>query len=178
MKLVIGAGRKPDPNGWTCTERHELDLLAPATWPAYLQGRPVEAAVCEAVWEHLSIVDGLRAAATVYQFLQPGGYLRAAVPDGLHPDRAYIDWVRPGGTGAGAADHQVLYDYHAFGGVFRAAGFRVKLLEWWDEASVFHARHWDPAAGFIERSLRFDPRNANGAPHYTSIILDAFKEAL
>jgi len=46
-----------------------------------------------------------------FDFLRIGGTLRIAVPDGCHPDPNYIEHVRPGGTGAGADDHQFLYTY-------------------------------------------------------------------
>lgn len=175
MRLVIGAGGKTYTGEWIATERHEIDLLRPDTWDTFLQGQTVEAIVCEAVWEHLTMAQGLLAARVCYRYLQPGGYIRAAVPDGLHPDTGYIDWVRPGGTGAGASDHKVLYTYSTFRHVFTQAGFQVKLLEHWDENGTFQWRHWNIEDGFIERSLRFDPRNQDGKPHYTSIILDAFK---
>lgn len=34
--------------------------------------------------------------------LKPGGYVRVAVPDGFHPDPAYIEMGRPGGYGTGS----------------------------------------------------------------------------
>jgi predicted SAM-dependent methyltransferase len=98
-----------------------------------------------------------------------------AVPDGFHPDPAYIASVRPGGTGGGADDHQLLYDYRSFGRVFEDVGFRVDLLEYFDETGTFHAKAWDETRGVIARSARNDERNADGKLVYTSIILDAVK---
>ena len=51
--------------------------------------------------------------ANCYEFLRPGGRLRIAVPDGFHPEPGYIEYVRPGGTGIGADDHKVLYNYQS-----------------------------------------------------------------
>jgi hypothetical protein len=63
----------------------------------------------EHVWEHLMPEQGATAARICHRFLRPGGYVRVAVPDGLHPDPKYVEWVRPGGSGLGAWDHTVLH---------------------------------------------------------------------
>jgi predicted SAM-dependent methyltransferase len=47
-------------------------------------------------------------------------------------------------------------------------------LEHFDERGVFHAAEWDPQAGMIVRSRRFDPRNRDQLI-YTSLIADAHK---
>ena len=119
--------------------------------------------------------DAARAAVTCHAFLRPGGHVRAAVPDGWHPDPRYVAAVRPGGTGAGAHDHQVLYTHESFRQLFEGAGFEVRLLEYFDEHGGFHGIEWDPADGFVSRSRRFDPKNVDGRLAYTSIILDAIK---
>jgi predicted SAM-dependent methyltransferase len=175
-RINIGAGGKVY-EGWQGTEQGELDLLLPGTF-ARMFGEPdtVDAFLCEAVWEHLPAEDAQRAAFQCYRYLKPGGYLRVAVPDGFHPDPAYIDWVRPGGNGAGAGDHKVLYNWQTFARVFWEVGFRVEMLEWFDKWGTFHFREWDIANGMIERSAKNDPRNRDGVLRYTSIILDAWKE--
>jgi predicted SAM-dependent methyltransferase len=105
--------------------------------------------------------------------LSDDGYLRIAVPDGLHPDPAYIDWVKPNGTGPSAPAHKVLYNYRSILDCLESAGLTVTLLEYFDEFGVFHRRDWDPDGGLVRRSARFDPRNAGGTLHYTSLIVDA-----
>ncbi len=107
----------------------------------------------------------------------PGGYLRVAVPDGLHPDPSYNDWVRPGGSGPGAEDHKCLFTYKTFSKLFADVGFDVNLLEYFDETREFHRLDWSPADGMIDRSRQFDPRNDGAKLKYTSIILDAVKPA-
>lgn len=97
------------------------------------------------------------------------------MPDGYHPDPHYIEYVRPGGTGAGSDDHKVPYTYDSLRQLLEQAGFRVKLLEWFDENGRFHFEKWDAAMGFIERSTRFDERNTENPTAYTSLIVDAFK---
>jgi len=108
------------------------------------------------------------------RFLRPGGYLRIAVPDGNNPDRDYIDQVRPGGIGPGAADHKILYDHTLLSRTLRGAGFEVQLLEYFDADGHFLSVPWDPGAGMIHRSCRYDERNRDGKLNYTSLIIDAW----
>ena len=97
------------------------------------------------------------------------------MPDGLHPDRSYLDWVRPNGTGPSAPAHKVLYDYGSLSNSLCQAGFAVTPLEYFDESGIFHRHDWDPHDGLIRRSARFDARNSGGTLKYTSLIVDARK---
>ena len=170
MKVIIASAQGQP--GWVETKIDTLDLLKEADWQRF---PPIDAVFAEHVWEHLTRTEAQRAAVLCYRYLLPGGYLRVAVPDGYHPDPDYIEHVRPGGSGVGASDHKVLYTYRSFAKIFKDAGFDVNLLEYWDEERTFHYKLWDIGDGRVRRSLRFDPRNTDGQPHYTSIILDARK---
>lgn len=176
LRLVIGAAGKSDP-GWLVTEREFLNLLKPEQWRTYFRKGSIDAMLAEHVWEHLDPDEGLAAAKLCFEYLKPGGYLRVAVPDGFHPNKQYIADVEPGGTGPAADDHKILYDYLRFADVFAKAGFRVELLEYFDSAGGFHFVDWKTEDGTIWRSSRFDPRNQHGELRYTSIILDAWKDA-
>ena len=175
MKLIIGAGdRKQD--GWISTEQNQLDLLKPEDFSRILNGAiGFESMVMEHVLEHLSEDDVLVALKNCYDNLSPNGRLRIAVPDGLHPDKDYIEYVRPGGTGAGADSHKMLFNYRMLGRMLRQVGFSVSYIEWWDESGNFNTRPWNEIDGYIERCLANDPRNNDGKPHYTSLIVDAVK---
>jgi predicted SAM-dependent methyltransferase len=175
-RLILGAGYSPVP-GWIATDIEWLNLLREEDWSRYFAPNSVTAMLAEHVWEHLTPEEGARAAGLCLRYLVPGGYLRIAVPDGLHPDPKYIEYVRPGGTGAGADDHKILYDYRTMTQMLVGAGFEVDLLEYFDEEHQFHAVDWDPATGMIHRSKRFDERNRGGALAYTSLIVDARKPA-
>jgi predicted SAM-dependent methyltransferase len=67
--------------------------------------------------------------------------LRVAVPDGLHPDPAYVDTVKAGagtavptsGLDGNAANHKALYTYRTLRQLFESAGFRVIMYEYFDE---------------------------------------------
>lgn len=134
-----------------------------------------KAFLAEHVWEHLEPDEARAANANCFEFLKPGGRLRLAVPDGLHPDPDYVERVRPGGTGEGAADHKVLYTFKTLKELLEEAGFEVELLEYWDESRTFHFREWSSEDGHIRRSMRFDPRKQDGSLPYTSLIADARK---
>lgn len=168
-RIIIGSSGTTQP-GWVATDREQLDLLDERTWLAYFAPASIDAMLAEHVWEHLTAEQARVAAITCHRFLKPGGYLRVAVPDGLHPDADYIRGVKPP-----ADDHQVLYTHASFRQLFEGAGFQVQLLEYHDELGQFQCREWDPALGMIRRSRRFDPRNTASRLGYTSIVLDASK---
>jgi predicted SAM-dependent methyltransferase len=194
-RIVIGAGSRYDP-GWIPTQRDFLELTEPRDWEHYFEANSVEAFLAEHVWEHITPEEGLAAASRCFRCLKPGGYLRVAVPDGLHPDPAYVELVKAdagaaspaSGPDGNSANHKALYTYRTLKQLFERAGFRVALYEYFDEGGTFHCQDWDQTAGTIWRSKRFDPRNRGGNLAsvypgsledylaYSSIILDAVKD--
>ncbi|WP_223151245.1 class I SAM-dependent methyltransferase [Chitinophaga varians] len=173
-KLVIGASDVFE-QGWIPTEVEQFNLLVPDSWNKYIPNASVSVFLAEHVWEHLTYEQGLIGARTCYRYLKPGGYLRIAVPDGFHPNADYINIVKPGGTGWGADDHKVLYTYKLMTQLLTDAGFTVKPLEYYDENGEFHFNEWNKSDGMVHRSIRYDERNVDGKPVYTSIIIDAVK---
>jgi predicted SAM-dependent methyltransferase len=173
-KVIIGAAGITYP-GWVGTEQNILDVTDRSTFLRYWEPAFVSAFLAEHVWEHLDEESTEVANHNCLEFLKPGGWLRLAVPDGLKPDPDYINWVRPGGTGPGAEDHKVLYDYKSMKMTLERAGFRVLLLEYWDESGDFHFRDWSSKDGHVRRSSRYDPRNQDKSLAYTSLIVDAIK---
>jgi predicted SAM-dependent methyltransferase len=174
LKIVIGASNFCE-EGWLATEKDSLDVTDRAAFARYWGVNSREVFFAEHVWEHLDKQEAAKANAHCFEFLRPGGRLRLAVPDGFHPDPAYIESVRPGGTGEGAGDHSVLYNYRSLTEALEQAGFKVEILEFWDESGGFHFREWSPEYGSVRRSSRHDPRNRNGSLSYTSLIVDAIK---
>lgn len=173
-RIVVGAGRTSY-RGWAGTDRGTLDITQRAAFARYWQPGTREAFLAEHVWEHLTASQAVRANANCFEFLRPGGWLRIAVPDGLHPDPDYRRAVMPGGHGAGAHDHKVLYDYRLLRDMLEQAGYRVTLLEYWDEDGEFHHSPWHSDAGHVRRSHAHDRRNHGGVLRYTSLIVDAAK---
>jgi predicted SAM-dependent methyltransferase len=167
LQIIIGAGEQSWP-GWIPTHQEQLDLLRPADWAATFAARRPDALLCEHVWEHLDEPQGRRAAQLAFEFLNPGGFLRVAVPDANFPDPAYQKLVAVDNLG-----HKILYDYRLFSDIFTSAGFIVDLLEYCDEHGRFHYNHWDWNSGPIYRSLLSDLRNKDKKLGFTSLILDA-----
>lgn len=173
-RLVVGtSGRAP--RGWIATDISSLNLLDEADWRRRFREGSLDAILAEHVWEHLTLDDGRAAAIRCRRYLRPGGRLRLAVPDGLHPSPAYIESVRPGGSGSGAEDHKLLYTCRTLTAMLAEAGFAALPLEYFDEAGAFHAEPWRWEDGPVRRSARFDPRNAGGRLVYTSLIVDAVR---
>lgn len=173
-KLIVGCGGIGHDAEWVATDRDVLDVADRTQWETLLPRTRLDVVFAEHVWEHLTDEQTQAANRNVAAFLKPGGTFRLAVPDGNKPDAAYIDYVKPGGHGAGADDHKILYDYRLMTTRLRAAGFaEIRLLEYWDEHGQFHCESWDPADGLVRRSKRFDDRNRDGVLRYTSLIVDA-----
>jgi predicted SAM-dependent methyltransferase len=172
---VIGAGSDRHP-GWASTDRAVLDVTRRADFARFWRPSSRRAFLAEHVWEHLTLAEAARANRNCHEFLVPGGRFRLAVPDGFHPDAGYRERVRPGGSGPGADDHKVLYDYRSLTETLEEAGFRTVLLEYWDEDGRFHGAPWSAEDGPIQRSARTDPRNAGDRLEYTSLIIDAIRE--
>jgi len=173
-KIILGAGYKSY-SGWASTNIATLNILFRNNFERYWKPYSRWMFLAEHVWEHLTIEESKIANANCYEFLQSGGRLRIAVPDRLHPDSRYIDYVRPKGTGPGAEDHKIFYDYKLLRKTLEKARFKVNLLEYWDEKGAFHFRNWNSENGHICRSRRYDHRNEGGTLTYTSLIVDAIK---
>jgi predicted SAM-dependent methyltransferase len=174
LRIVVGSSGIVA-SGWTKTEQAFLDLLRPDDWARYFKPAQIDAILAEHVWEHLTLDQGIAAAATCMRYLRPGGYLRIAVPDGNHPDPDYIRDVKPGGLGPGADDHKVLYDCALLSRAMSAVGLNPQLLEYFDEKGQFVFNTWSAGDGMIHRSSRYDERNSDGKLNYTSLIVDARK---
>jgi predicted SAM-dependent methyltransferase len=173
-RILLGAGSTTQP-GWVSTDQNTLDLAQRAQFRRYWAPNTRTAFCAEHVWEHLDDSTARAAVTNCFEFLRPGGTLRIAVPDGNHPSAEYREHVRPGGSGPGADDHKVLHTSATLVPLMEAAGFRARLVEWWDESGEFHAEPWSDEQGHIARSARNDRRNADGELRYTSLIVDGAK---
>lgn len=175
VKIVLGSGGTGF-EGWVSTDRCVLDVLDERDWSRYFAEGSIGRLLAEHVWEHFTPEQARRAAVLCRRYLKVGGCLRIAVPDGFHPSSAYIESVKPGGDGAGAEDHKVLYTYKSLSDLLLQAGFSVRLIEYFDENREFHRRPMRDEDGYISRSSLHDERNAGGELSYTSLIIDAMKE--
>lgn len=174
LRVVIGASDKFQ-DGWVPTDINNLNILDQNDWDKYFTESSIDAILAEHVWEHLTMKEAFAGARNCFRYLKRGGYARIAVPDGFNPDADYIQAVKPGGTGDGSDDHKTLYDHSSLTKVFETAGFKVRLLEYFDASGRFNYVDWDQETGLIRRSMRFDERNATGVLKYSSLIIDAIK---
>ena len=175
IKFNVGSGGTNKDYSWYATDMENLDITKEIDWRKLLFICRLDNIMAEHVWEHLTDADMELANKNCFKYLKKHGVLRLAVPDGYHPDKEYIEYVKPGGTGAGADDHKILLNYNIMKERLEKAGFAVKLLEYWDEQGNFHFTDWTDEGGHIIRSKRYDLRNKNGILNYTSLIVDAVK---
>jgi predicted SAM-dependent methyltransferase len=178
MKVILGAGGTTQ-DGWVSTERHQIDVTKREDFERFFGDEKADAFLMEHLLEHLCAEDVDAALANCYEFMKPFGNLRIAVPDGYHPDKDYIEWVRPGGNGPGCDLHKQLFNRDVLGADLERHGFMYINTEWWDCHGNFN--HYNNGSeeerfGRISRSFANDERNADGNPHYTSLIIDAWKE--
>ncbi|WP_316790743.1 hypothetical protein [Pedobacter frigoris] len=174
FNIIIGAHTTNYEN-WLPTNIESLNLLDKASFANLFGNKKASRFLAEHVFEHISYENAIVALKNCYQYLEKGGTVRIAVPDGFHPNPDYIDMVKPGGYGAGAHDHKLLYDYKKLSSAFEAAGFRPVLLEYYDEQHKFHYQDWDSAHGHVIRSRRYDKR-FHEPIGYSSLIIDGIKD--
>lgn len=173
INIIIGAHNTNYEN-WLPTNIENLNLLNISSFENLFADKKANRFLAEHVFEHISYADALIALKNCNKFIKKGGTIRIAVPDGFHPNKDYIDMVKPGGYGEGAHDHKLLYDYKQLTKVLEDAGFKVNLLEYYDENRQFHFNDWDSKDGHILRSKRYDKR-FNEALGYSSLIVDGVK---
>lgn len=173
-KINIGSGNVDFDEKWFSCDIDILDITDKSNWNKLLGSLKVDNLFAEHVWEHLDEKDTNLANRNCYHFLKKNGRLRIAVPDGYHPSKDYIDYVKPNGSGIGSDDHKILYNYTIMKDKLEAIGFTVELLEYWDEKGKFHYENWTNEGGKVYRSRRYDGRNINQL-NYTSLIIDAIK---
>ncbi len=173
LRIIIGSGYTSYP-GWLATNIHSLNLLESSSFQNLFGEKKVYRFLAEHVFEHLSYEQGILALKNCHDFLEPDGAIRIAVPDGNHPNPDYINMVKPGGYGDGADDHKELYTYQSLTKLLLEAGYKIKLLEYYDENGNFQFTDWKSEDGHILRSSRFDKR-FNEAIGYSSLIIEGKK---
>jgi predicted SAM-dependent methyltransferase len=176
IKLIVGAGGVVEP-GWRSLEQEELDVTRPQQWFHHFVPSTVDAVFAEHVWEHLEPAEAELATHNAFFFLKPGGLLRLAVPDGLHPSPDYINWVRPGGVW-NPRDHKILFDYRSLSALLSAAGFEVRVREFWGETGAFYSELYNQTEGIVRRCAWGSESAAISlavGARYTSLVIDAIK---
>jgi predicted SAM-dependent methyltransferase len=174
LNIIIGA-HNTDYKNWLPSNIESLNLLEISSFENLFGDKKATRFLAEHVFEHITFDDAILALKNCYKYLEKGGTVRIAVPDGFHPNPDYINMVKPGGFGEGAHDHKLLYDYKKLSKAFEAAGFRTRLLEYYDEDHQFHFNEWNSEDGHILRSSRYDIRFKEPIG-YSSLIIDGIKD--
>ena len=173
IKLIIGSANTKY-KGWIHTNVYSINLLKLKSFKFFFKENEIDYILAEHVFEHLTFEDGLIALNNCYNFLKKGGQIRIAVPDGYFNNKEYLENVRPGGYGAGAHDHKVLYNYKSIQKIVDIKKYSIDYLEYFDEKGNFIEKYWSVDEGFVQRSKRYDRRNKNSL-NYTSLIVDTKK---
>lgn len=174
LQIIIGA-HTTDYKDWLPTNIENLNLLEISSFDNLFGDKKADRFLAEHVFEHISYDDAIIALKNCNKYLKKGGVVRIAVPDGFHPNPDYINMVKPGGHGEGAHDHKLLYDYKTLSKAFEESGYRVNLLEYYDENGQFHFNEWDSKDGHVIRSKRYDKR-FNEPLGYSSLIVEGIKD--
>ncbi|RMG35378.1 MAG: hypothetical protein D6732_09410 [Methanobacteriota archaeon] len=171
LKVIVGSGGIQLP-GWISTDIEILDITKDDDWCRLFREEIIECLLTEHVLEHLSFEECDRFFSLAYRYLQNGGCLRIAVPDGCRPDKKYLEEVAPPADG-----HKILFTYNILSEMLKKHGFHIELLEWFDENHQFHQKDWKMDRGIIFRSAKLDCQEEFklGRLYYTSLIVDAVK---
>ena len=173
LKVIIGAGDTRYEN-WIATDIPAFHVLKHEHWALLFQPASIDRMLAEHVFEHLTVDELSQFLRLARLYMSKSGRIRLAVPDGNHPDAEYIEHVRPGGIGEGAADHKALYTSEKIANVLQECGYEFQLLEYFDASGEFHREPWHAEDGFIGRSAAHDERNVDGKLIYTSLIVDCW----
>ncbi len=171
LRVIMGAGSTRY-RGWIATDYPVVDALRAHDWHAFFPPASISHILAEHVVEHWSEPEMRHFLRTVRPFLARGARIRLAVPDGNHPDPAYIRAVRPDRGDGGDPNHQVLYTFPALAQLAAEEGYACTGLEYFDAQGEFHHTPWDASDGFVARSAAHDPRNRVCPLSFTSVIVD------
>ena len=171
VKIIIGAG-PTSYEGWLATDLPLFNALRLRDWYIVFPLKSIDRILAEHVIEHWSKDEFCSFLQMIRSFLTGRGFVRIAIPDGFHPSSDYINQVKPGGSGDGATDHKVLYNYLTLTDLLTKERYDYKLLEYFDEVGTFHCVSWVISDGLVRRSANHDSRNQQVPLTYTSLIVD------
>jgi predicted SAM-dependent methyltransferase len=171
IKIIVGAGQTRY-KGWFATDIVTLDVTNEKHFKKYFKKKRINKVLAEHVLEHLTKNELALMIENFKKYSAKDFNIRIAVPDGLHKEETYINSVKPGGTGDGAADHKHLFNYKTLARLFKDRNFKPNFVEYWDEDGIFHQGYSNDENGYVKRSFINDSRNSDGIPRYTSLIVD------
>lgn len=180
MRIVVGAGSSFHP-GWLCLTEKQLDITDGRAWKQKFEPFSLEAILCEHVLEHLTEAETERAIENFYNYLQIGGYVRIAVPDGYNPSSNYLNYVKPGswwGTLCGG-NHKQIFTVDSLIQLLERHGFTIDFIEGYNYQGQWRSK-WNSK----QREGRITKRPGEiqaiwqsliSLSPYTSLIVDGIK---
>lgn len=172
LKVILGAGFT-EYDGWVKTDYPFFDITNEKHWNYFFDTKKPSKLLCEHVLEHFTDTDVNAILKLAFQHLELNGNIRIAVPDKKHPNPAYIEYVRPGGSGWGADDHRSFWNNDSMGDLLNKIGFEVSLLEYYNDEKKLITSKFDLDNGEINRSHAYGFKNE--IENYSSLIIDAKK---
>lgn len=172
VRLNIGCGER-NYGGWINLDLPAFDATNKESWTKLIGSASVQFALFDHVLEHLTENQIIAALSLLKERMEVGATVRIAVPDKNHPNPAYIEAVRPGGSGPGADDHKTFWDIDSFSKMATNLGFEVKPIEYYTANGELVMNEMDPNLGIITRTAR-KPRKGE-LSDYSSLILDLKK---
>ena len=158
--------------GWLPSGAFNLDVRDAREFAWLFPEGGADAFLAEHVWEHLTISEGLQAAANCFWALKGGGRLRIAVPDWWN---ATINGTARALGKDAEEGHRVQYNLRLLTRVLRAVGFdTVTPIHHVDEAGVFRERPWRAEEGMVMRTPNYTWQFP-GSTGSVSLLVDAVK---
>jgi len=173
--IVIGAADTQLGSEFFSTNIRFLDVTKENDWFVLFNNTKIRIVVAEHVFEHMDSISSSVAFKNIFEYLESGGRLRIAVPDGYNPNQEYIDNIMPGGCGPGAHDHKQLYNIDNLSEQLLRIGFQVQPIEYFDESGHYLANELNNDFGFIHRSSKNGTPNKSFSGSHLSLIVDAIK---
>jgi predicted SAM-dependent methyltransferase len=149
IKVIVGAGPQQI-SGWLSTDINMLNITHEPSWRNLFNPNSIDNILAEHVIEHLSLDELYRVLEHARTYMKGGGIFRVAVPDAFHPSRYYYNLVKPGGWET-PNQHKLFFDFEMLTRIAEGAGYKIRLLEYFDEGGVFHKESYSSADGVIQR---------------------------
>jgi predicted SAM-dependent methyltransferase len=172
LKIIIGAGHTHF-SDWVKTDYPVFNVLSKYDWHFIFQTKRIDNLLAEHVLEHFTVQQVEKTLSIAYKFLEPGGVFRIAVPDQFHPNKEYIEYVRPNGNGPGADDHKSFWNYQTLSELGKKLGYTIEIVEYWDLNRNFSFKGLDPGRGHVNRSKGTGFKME--IEDYSSLIIDLVK---
>lgn len=192
IKLVVGASGDRYP-GWISTEESYFDITNEDHWDKYFhydqpvwnektekwESEPmpvISRILAEHVFEHLDEIAIEHTLKLMHKYLVIGGRIRIAMPDPLHTNKKYLEYIRD-------PIHNHITELSAIqlARKIKAAGFEnVQIKEGFNDAGFFNVSTWYRVDGYVKRSFWYDARNMlmDDGILWTSVIVDGIKQPI